>query len=436
MKERLIVFARAPVPGLVKTRLIPALGPQGAAEACRRLTERTIGWASRLDPGGRGRVEVRTDDGTAAPAMAAARAGGGGRAVAQGDGDLGRRMARAFAEAFSSGARRVVLVGADLPDLTPAHIREAWRLLRGADLVLAPAFDGGYGLIGLGRPCPALFEDISWGSEKVFEQTLSRAAAAGLAAELLPPLRDVDRPEDLAFWRNRERGALSVIIPALNEAAALPGTLAAVGKADDVEVIVADGGSLDATAALARDAGARVIGTPPGRARQMNAGAAAAAGGILLFLHADTRPPAGFADLIREGLQDPTTVGGSFALAFEPCPPLLKINEATANWRTRLLKLPFGDQALFVRASVFGLLGGFRDLPIMEDFDLVRRLGRAGRLAFLRAPARTSSRRYDDGWLRRTLRNKAVLLGYVLGVPPERLARTYEGRGGRAGLIS
>jgi hypothetical protein len=161
----------------------------------------------------------------------------------------------------------------------------------------------------------------------------------------------------------------------------------------------------------------------------MNAGAAEAEGAILIFLHADTILPAGFDGLVRAGLRDPEVVGGSFALAFEPCPPLLKINEVTANWRARALGLPFGDQALFVRASVFRLLGGFRDMPLMEDVDFVRRLARAGRLAFLRPPVRTSSRRYDQGILRRTLRNKAVLLGYFLGVPSERLARLYGRRG-------
>jgi hypothetical protein len=161
----------------------------------------------------------------------------------------------------------------------------------------------------------------------------------------------------------------------------------------------------------------------------MNAGAAEAAGETLVFLHADTRLPAGFAGLVRAGLHDPDVVGGSFALAFEPCPPLLKINEITANWRTRALRLPFGDQALFVRASVFRLLGGFREMPLMEDVEFVRRLGRAGRMAFLRPPVLTSPRRYDEGVLRRTLRNKAALLGYFLGVPPDRLARIYGRRG-------
>ena len=120
----------------------------------------------------------------------------------------------------------------------------------------------------------------------------------------------------------------------------------------------------------------------------MNAGAAEAAGDILLFLHADTLPPPGFVRLIRAALRDPDVVGGSFALGFEPCPPLLKSPKSTANGRARLLRLPFGDQALFVRAPVFRLLGGFRDWPLMEDVDFVRRLGRVGKLASLRPPVR------------------------------------------------
>jgi rSAM/selenodomain-associated transferase 2/rSAM/selenodomain-associated transferase 1 len=421
--ERLIVFARDPVPGHVKTRLIPALGAEGAASLYRRLTERTLGWASRLGGGKGGLVEVRFDGAPAGPL------GRRFRVSPQGEGDIGARMGRAFADAFGSGGERVVIVGTDLPELTPAHVRASWRALRRADLVLGPARDGGYGLIGLRKSCPSLFEGIAWSTGAVLRQTLARARAAGLSVELLAALRDIDGPDDLPFWRRFETESISVIIPALDEEAGLPRSLDAAGSGVGVEVIVADGGSRDDTRAAAGRAGARVVLSSPGRARQMNAGAAEAAGETLVFLHADTRLPAGFAGLVRASLRDPDVVGGSFALAFEPCPPLLKINEITANWRARALRLPFGDQALFVRASVFRLLGGFREMPLMEDVEFVRRLGRAGRMAFLRPPVRTSPRRYDEGVLRRTLRNKAALLGYFLGVPPDRLARIYGRRG-------
>jgi rSAM/selenodomain-associated transferase 2 len=247
----------------------------------------------------------------------------------------------------------------------------------------------------------------------------------GLTVECLPPLRDVDTRADLEVWERASRRTISAVIPTLDEERDLPRALGSLQASPGVELVVADGGSRDATLEVAGRAGARLVHSAPGRARQLNAGAGAASGDILLFLHADTSLPAGFDSLVRDSFADPAVVGGSFALSFDPCPPLLKVNEITANWRARFLHLPFGDQALFVKASIFRLLGGFREMPLLEDVDFVRRLSRAGKLAFLGRPVRTSSRRYGREIFRTTLKNKAVFLGYFLGVRPERLARLY-----------
>jgi hypothetical protein len=352
--------------------------------------------------------------------------GKGFRYVPQGGGDLGTKMDRAFREVFSEGIRKAVLIGSDLPELSVFHIREAWTALDAFDVVLSPATDGGYGLIGLRRAAPDIFREIAWSTDRVLEETLAKSAAAGLKAKVLPAVRDVDLPDDLPVWERVARQSISIIIPTLDEGSNLERTLHAVGRPADTEVIIADGGSRDDTLSIAEKAGAKVVRCRPGRGGQLNAGAAVAAGDILLFLHADTLLPEDYARFVRGVLKDPEAAGGAFALKFEPGPPMLKISEFTANWRTRLFHLPFGDQAIFVRSSLFRLLGGFPDIPLMEDVEFVRRLHRAGRTVFLPSPVRTSSRRYSGRYWQRTLINTIVLAGHFMGVPPARLAKLYQ----------
>jgi rSAM/selenodomain-associated transferase 2 len=221
------------------------------------------------------------------------------------------------------------------------------------------------------------------------------------------------------------RGCLSIVIPALNEAPHLPAALAPCGFAG-AEVIVVDGGSTDGTAALARAWGARVITSAPGRGRQMNAGAAAAAGDSLLFLHADTLLPEGFQGRVVRTLERPGVVAGAFRLVIDAPGAGLRWVEMWAGWRSRGLQLPYGDQALFLTAREFRRLGGYRDMPVMEDFDLVRRLRRRGRVVTLPEAARTSARRWQSlGILRTTIINQVVVAGYLAGVPAARLARWY-----------
>ncbi|MBI3596269.1 MAG: TIGR04283 family arsenosugar biosynthesis glycosyltransferase [Nitrospirae bacterium] len=219
---------------------------------------------------------------------------------------------------------------------------------------------------------------------------------------------------------------ISVIIPTLNEAAVIEKTLAALPKHDRLERIVVDGCSSDGTATLAEPFADKVLVTQAGRARQMNAGARAAGGEVFLFFHADSRlDEDGFRELI-EALEDPTVVGGAFRLAIDSSRPSLRIVAALANWRTRLTGIPYGDQGIFVRRSVFERLGGYPELPIMEDLEFARRLNRAGKIALLSRPMMTSSRRWDkEGVGYTTLRNQIFILLYFLGVSATRLARWY-----------
>lgn len=227
------------------------------------------------------------------------------------------------------------------------------------------------------------------------------------------------------------RAKVDVVIPALDAAPDIGATLASLdeGRAAGLlgEVLVADGGSSDVTPALAAEAGARVIAAPRGRGPQLAAGAAAARAPWLLFLHADTRLAAGWADAAAAFVDDRRnqTRAAVFRLAFDEAAPQARRIARLANWRARRLGLPYGDQGLLLARAFYERLGGFRPLALMEDVDLVRRIGRR-RLVHLHALAVTSAARYRrDGWWRRTVRNLLVLALYFLGAPPALLKRLY-----------
>lgn len=193
------------------------------------------------------------------------------------------------------------------------------------------------------------------------------------------------------------------------------------------EVVIADGGSTDATCAIAEEMGAKVVSAPRGRAPQLIAGAGAAAKGRwLLFLHADTVLSGDWTDaalaVLRAGDE---ARAAAFTLAFDEDSPAARRTAGLANWRARALGLPYGDQGLLVSRAAYDALGGYRDLPLMEDVDLVRRIG-ARRLTILDAVATTSAARYRrDGWLRRSLANIALVTLFHLGADPAWLKKLY-----------
>lgn len=227
---------------------------------------------------------------------------------------------------------------------------------------------------------------------------------------------------------------ISIIIPVLNEAATIEETLTRLQSASDVEVIVVDGGSRDETVpvanhlskTLASSLTIAVISAAAGRANQMNAGAAVARGDILLFLHADTHLPTGFETLVRQALQIPGTVAGAFELQIDGQLRGLRLVEKMVNVRSRFFSMPYGDQAIFLKATVFHELGGFPNLPIMEDFELMRRLKRQGRIEIVLASVMTSGRRWQKfGVIKTTIINQLIITGYFLGISPSKLVLWY-----------
>ncbi|BFM41037.1 TIGR04282 family arsenosugar biosynthesis glycosyltransferase [Synechocystis sp. LKSZ1] len=195
MLQQLILFTRYPTPGQAKTRLIPALGPQGAADLHRFLTEHTLRQVQALQQTTPITLNVYFDG----PSLSSMQdwLGPDISYYPQGPGDLGERMGQAFQAAFEAGAHHVVIIGTDCPGLTTELLQQAFQYLSDCDVVLGPAEDGGYYLLGLGQLIPELFRDIAWGSHLVYQQTCEKIVQKAWGYTTLPCLVDIDRPEDL-----------------------------------------------------------------------------------------------------------------------------------------------------------------------------------------------------------------------------------------------
>ena len=218
---------------------------------------------------------------------------------------------------------------------------------------------------------------------------------------------------------------LSVVIPVLNEAAQIAAAVQSARTAGACDVVVVDGGSSDGTPAAAAVAD-HVLDAPRGRASQQNAGAAAARGDTLLFLHADCRLPPGCAAAIAQALADPRCVGGCFRQTIDAPGAGYRLLERGNAWRVRLLGWAYGDQAIFVRRSVFESLGGFPDVPLMEDLYFMKRLKRRGRISLLPDRLQVNARRWQrHGVIGQTLRNWRLITLAHCGVPLDSLAAGY-----------
>jgi uncharacterized protein len=431
------VFAKAPVAGRVKTRLVPAIGSEVAARLATALLEDTL---EALLAFGRAAPILAVDD-------ASAFRGRGLPLVEQGDGDLGARLERVLGRGLER-APSVMAVGSDTAGFPAALLEESFSALESSDAVLVPAEDGGFALLGLKRCPQGLLRGLPWSVPQTLRATEARLRARGLSVALTRPWFDVDGPADLARLRVelsegtvqarhtaellatlRPKPWLSVVMPVLDESRRLELVLnRLVGLPAVDEVLVVDGGSRDGTRALAQAvSGVRVLDAPRGRARQMNAGAAAARGEVLCFLHADvTLPRDAVRHVARAFAQEEVVAcafrtrtvddgGGSWASAFLP----------VADLRSRWTGLPYGDQAVSVRRSAFEKVGGFPDQPLMEDVELARRLSSVGRVVRLRARVTVSGRRFLRRPLRTLLFWNSFPALYRLGVRPAVLERLY-----------
>lgn len=224
---------------------------------------------------------------------------------------------------------------------------------------------------------------------------------------------------------------ITVIIPVLHEADFIDGTIEsirAIHGGEKVEIIVVDGDEGNDTISTMKKKDVIKLSSRRGRSHQMNEGAKNAKGDVLLFLHADTKPPASAFKEIWEALKDHNVVGGGFHLRFDPSNPYLRLIELLNVPRVKLTRVPYGDHAIFIRKDVFQRIGGYADLMFMEDVELMRRVRRNGmRIAILKGPVLTSSRRFrDDGYIRHSVRFFIFHLLYWLGVSTETMGRHYK----------
>lgn len=221
---------------------------------------------------------------------------------------------------------------------------------------------------------------------------------------------------------------VSVVIPVLREETSINETIARLRAMDGaVEIIVVDGSADGGTIGIITDESVKRLQSAKGRASQMNRGARESRNDVLLFLHADTElPPAAF-QRISSLLADGQYVGGAFDLGIQDGRLLFRVIERISSRRSRLTRIPYGDQAIFLRRDYFMKLGGYGDMPIMEDVDIMRRIKKAGgKIVFIDDRVQTSARRWkQEGIIRCTLRNWTIMLRYLLGAPPEKLAKEY-----------
>jgi len=220
---------------------------------------------------------------------------------------------------------------------------------------------------------------------------------------------------------------ISVIMPVFNEAKILRNTFSNINLTSDEELIVVDGGSTDETLSIAKEFTDKVFSAQTGRSSVMNYGAEKSQGDILVFLHADCILPDNGFNMIRETLQEIGTVAGGFYLSIDQPGTGFRLIEYMANVRAYLTSLIYGDQCMFLRKKIFNKVGGFKDIPLMEDIEISRRLGRLGRIALLKPPIKASARRWiDEGAFYTTLRDWVIAFSYTfLGISPEKLIRHY-----------
>ena len=430
LRRKLIIFTRYPEPGSTKTRLIPALGPEGAADLQQKMTEHAVHTASTLN-----NIQIEICYTGATTEAMTDWLGDHLAYEVQHPGDLGDRMQHALYAAFEQGFDHAVIIGIDCPAITSTILETAFDALATCNVVIGPATDGGYYLVGATRDTKGeslndIFSDMEWGSAAVFPTTRQRLEDQKTSWHRLAWLNDLDRPEDLREWDRVQpdamRPELSIIIPTLNESDNLKNTLPQITRIESIEVIVVDGGSTDDTIEVATSLGATVIQSPKGRAMQMNYGAAHASGRMLVFLHADTRLPDSFPGDIAETLVRPGTACGAFRLGIDQASRTIRTIIYFANLRARFLQLPYGDQAIFMTRDAFHRVSGYPDLPIMEDFTLIRNMRQFGKIRLANSSAMTHARRWKDhGPWRTVLRNQAIILIWYFGFPLNRIAKKY-----------
>lgn len=429
--KALIIFLRYPQPGKVKSRLAAGLGDREACEIYQKLVRRTLGVATDFKRA-RGDVDILAFFTPADQRPQLERSyPGPWRFVAQSGSHIGDRMDLAIRQTFSEGYRQVVLVGTDIANLAASDFEEAFASLKQGFAVLNPASDGGFYLVGLDRPCPSAFASKEWSTATVFKRTKELLEKAGFGVKINSERQDIDRPEDIAHLRDQPllQNRISIIVPTRRDFEKLRPMLdnleAQLWPGDEIIISFSGKGPcIDTLNAL--DPRIRLIRSPAGRGLQLNRGAREAKGNLFWFLHDDSVPPDQFGYDVRKICVDLQYSLGSFLLGYAPSNRSMDLIARWANFRTRCLWLPYGDQGFFCRSEVFWQLGGYRHRYIMEDVDFVRRSKQIGKLLIIPETLYTSPKRYlGKGIFRASLENHLTMLLYLMGVNERQLFRFY-----------
>ncbi len=429
MKQALIVFMKYPEAGKVKSRLAGKIGPIAATDVYWKLLYRTLGIVDDFkhcspevevfvffSPGERKNEVKRHFPGP-------------WKFIPQAGCNLGERMSAAFRQLWDSGYDRVVIIGTDIADLNVNDLREAFDGIAYGTSVIGPAEDGGFYLLGLSSSSDLPFKYDSWGDGSIFDRTYRSLEKLG-TVRVIKKRRDIDREEDLAYFQSSPffQSKISVVIPFLSEREKLVGLVSLL--CDQIwpgdEVIAIKGTEDPQVYCETVDPGFTLCFSPKGRGKQLNLGAKIASGDTLWFLHVDSKPPANFGYHVRKILALEKKAVGCFKLAFDTDSRTLRAIARWANIRTRLLKLPYGDQGIFCSRETFMLIGGFKKEYLMEDVDFVRKCRKLGGLLVVPRELYSSPERYlKRGLLMASLQNHILMTLYLMGVDDKKLYRIY-----------
>lgn len=436
----IIMTTRVPIDGSCKTRLSGMLAPGERQQLQRAMIQDELQAIREADA--RGFIFFT-------PASAKAEmeeiAGPGFTLLPQTGDGLGQMMVNAFSEVFAMGYSPCVLVGSDVPTLSTGDIQDAIEALEGHDVVMAPTEDGGYCLIGMTELHREAFDVTGYGGSTVLEKTVAAIESAGKSVRLITQKQDIDTPDDLAAFmakapdgrcpRTYEAASrlmgrsprISIVIPAYNEEKTLPKLLPQLEPLrDGCQIVFVDGGSRDATRQLIEDAGYPCL-SGSGRGNQLNVGARHATGDALFFLHCDSVLPADPLGQIREILQSHDA--GFFGVRFDCDDWVMGVCGRQSNRRARYRQIPFGDQGIFIKRALFWELGGFPEIPIMEDYEFSMKARSQGvRFGQAREPIVTSARRFGKGFfhqLKVMYQMHELRYRYRHGCSPEELRERY-----------
>lgn len=417
----LIIFYKNPEKGKVKTRLAKTLGEEKALEIYRELVEHNVNITRNLNFCDKAvwysDFIVTTDcwDNKVY------------KKQLQKGADLGSRLSIAFKEAFDKGYKKVIVIGSDCKEISHSHLKEAFIELDKESVVIGPAKDGGYYLLGMKKFYQDLFIKKSWSTSNLFNETLFTIKKRRICHGLLEILSDIDEEKDINSVQLL-KDKISIVIPTFNEAANISKLIKHLKEEQKehlLEIIVADGGSSDKTVMEAQKAGAIIIAAPQkGRAAQMNAGAEIATGEIIYFLHSDTFPPINYDKIIINALSEEKW--GSFKIQFDHSHFFLRI----VSWFTKLnfTYFRFGDQSLFLRKNLFTAIGKFDASQIIfEDTEIAKRLKLISKGKVIASPVITSARKFrDNGIYKMSYIFLYVWLLYLLKFPQHKILAIYK----------